>query len=56
MHGCSNARTKSMAISIVSTKAVALASARGPGPEQDEPMFIMLSEKSWGRLQPDMFT
>lgn len=55
MHGCSSARTKSMAVSIVSTRAVALAFAGGPFLEIDEERFIVLREKSCGRLQPDIF-
>ena len=55
MHGCSSARTKSMAISMVSTRAVALASAGIPYLELDDERFIVLREKSFGRLQPDIF-
>ena len=55
MHGCSSASTKSMAISIVSTRAVALGSAGGPFLELDDETFIVLREKSCGRLQPDKF-
>lgn len=44
-----------MAISIVSTRAVALGSAGGPFLELDDETFIVLREKSCGRLQPDKF-
>ena len=55
MHGCSSARTKSMAVSIVSTRAVALAAAGGRFLELDDERFIVFREKSCGRLQPDTF-
>ncbi len=55
MHGCSSARTKSMAVSIVSTRAVDLASVGGPYFELDNERFIVLREKSCGGLQPDIF-
>ena len=55
MHGCSSARTKSMAISMVSTRMVALASAGGPDLEFEDERSIVLREKSFGRLQPDIF-
>ena len=56
MHGCSRARTKSMAVSTVSTRVVALPSAGGPYLEFDEARFIVLREKSLScRLQPDIF-
>lgn len=44
-----------MAVSIVSTTTVALAFAGGPCFELDDERFIVLSEKSCGRLQPDIF-
>lgn len=44
-----------MAVSIVSTRAVALAFAEGPCLELDDERFIVLREKSCGRLQPDIF-
>lgn len=44
-----------MAVSIVSTRAVALAFAGGPFLEIDEERFMVLREKSCGRLQPDIF-
>lgn len=44
-----------MAISMVSTRAVALASAGIPYLELDDERFIVLREKSFGRLQPDIF-
>lgn len=55
MHGCSSARMKSMAVSIVSTRAVALVSVAGWGLELDDETFMVLREKSGGRLQPDVF-
>ena len=44
-----------MAVSIVSTRALALAFAEGPYLELDDERFIVLREKSCGRLQPDIF-
>ena len=55
MHGCSNARTKSMAVSIVSWRAVGLAPALGAYFELDDERFIVLRENSCDRLQPDIF-
>lgn len=44
-----------MAISMVSTRMVALASAGGPDLEFEDERSIVLREKSFGRLQPDIF-
>lgn len=44
-----------MAVSIVSTRAVALVFAGGSYFELDDERFIVLREKSGGRLQPDIF-
>ena len=55
MHGCSSARTKSMAVAIVSTWAMVLASAGGPCLGLDDEKFMVAREKSCGGLQPDIF-
>ena len=44
-----------MAVSMVSTRAVDLACVGGPYFEFDGERFIVLKEKSWGGLQPDIF-
>lgn len=55
MHGCSRARTKSMAVANVSAWLMVLTFAGEQLFEIEDERFIVLKEKSCGRLQPDIF-
>ena len=44
-----------MAVANVSASVMALTCVGGPLFEVDDGRFIVLREKSYGRLQPDMF-